>query len=188
MDLVNDKIIKINSDYSFGDFDCGDKDLNEFLTADSIPHSNQLLATTYIIEKDNRIVLYYSLLNDKIIATEIPDKKLKKQILGMIPYPKRNYKSFPAMKIGRLAISKDFQGNKYGTQILDYLKILFITNNRTGCRFITVDAYKESIPFYEKNGFKFLTNKDEHLDTRQMFFDLIQIFNTPELKYLFNQN
>lgn len=29
----------------------------------------------------------------------------------------------------------------------------FIIDNKTGCRFITVDAYRNAIPFYEKNGF-----------------------------------
>lgn len=36
-----------------------------------------------------------------------------------------------------------------------FLKDTFITNNRTGCAFVTVDALKEAIPFYQKNGFKF---------------------------------
>jgi hypothetical protein len=55
------------------------------------------------------------------------------------------------------------------------LKDLFVTNNRTGCRFITVDAYKDSLKFYEKNGFKYLTTTDINADTRLMFFDLKQL-------------
>jgi hypothetical protein len=30
-------------------------------------------------------------------------------------------------------------------RILDWLKILFLTANRTGCRFITVDAYNNPL-------------------------------------------
>lgn len=79
------------------------------------------------------------------------------------------------MKIGRLAVNVDFQGQGLGKIILDYLKQLFIENNRTGCKFITVDAYSQSLHFYEKNGFEYLTAKDAGDDTRLMYFDLIKI-------------
>jgi len=42
-------------------------------------------------------------------------------------------------------------------------------------RFITVDAYLSAIPFYEKNGFIQLTEKDENEYTRLMFFDMMDI-------------
>ena len=44
------------------------------------------------------------------------------------------------------------------------------------CRFLTVDAYKEALPFYEKNGFKFLVNNIEDCEfTVPMYYDLIQL-------------
>lgn len=45
--------------------------------------------------------------------------------------------------------------------------------NLSGCRFLTVDAYKSAITFYEKCGFQFLTEKDKEESTRAMYFDLI---------------
>jgi hypothetical protein len=50
---------------------------------------------------------------------------------------------------------------------------MFSTMRRSACRFITVDAYIAAIPFYEKCGFTFLTDKDKNLKTRAMYFDLI---------------
>ena len=79
------------------------------------------------------------------------------------------------MKIGRLGVSKEFKGNGVGRFILDYLKILFVTNNRTGCRCLTVDAYDQSLVFYEKNDFNYLTYKDKGKDTRLMYYDLNNI-------------
>ena len=52
------------------------------------------------------------------------------------------------------------------------IKHAFTNGNRTGCRFITVDAYAEATAFYQKNGFDFFTKRDEHEDTRLMYFDL----------------
>ena len=50
----------------------------------------------------------------------------------------------------------------------------FVCNNKTGCRFITVDAYNnpDTIDFYQRNEFDFLTPSDEQEDTRQMYYDL----------------
>jgi hypothetical protein len=76
---------------------------------------------------------------------------------------------------GRIKISK--RGNTkvfgIGTGILDALKVLFITK-RTGCKFITVDAYNQSIKFYENSGFRFLT-EGATSQTRPMYFDLFPL-------------
>lgn len=59
-----------------------------------------------------------------------------------------------------------------GSFLLDFIKTLFVINNKTGCRFITVDAYKAAVPFYEKNGFLPLTSKDNNEHTKLMYYDL----------------
>ena len=48
-------------------------------------------------------------------------------------------------------------------------------NKEQACRLITVDAYKQAIPFYQKMGFKFLTEDDKNDTTRLMFLDLTNI-------------
>jgi len=50
----------------------------------------------------------------------------------------------------------------------------FHYNNRTGCRFLTVDAYNRDniLKFYTKNDFQFFYDKDKNRKTRAMFFDL----------------
>ena len=51
----------------------------------------------------------------------------------------------------------------------------FTVGNKTGCRFLIVDAYNrsEAVSFYRRNGFEFLTSSDEADSTRIMYFDLI---------------
>ena len=53
---------------------------------------------------------------------------------------------------------------------------MFITDNRTGCRFITVEAYSDdkTINFYEKNNFDFYLDNDTEKPTRIMYFDLLR--------------
>ncbi|UFH54815.1 GNAT family N-acetyltransferase [Spirosoma sp. KNUC1025] len=131
----------------------------------------QLLTVTYIIESDTETIAFFSLLNDKISVLETNNKRAWNRFSRAVPNAKRQ-RSFPAMKVGRLGVNVSHHGKGIGTVILDYLKQLFIDNNRTGCRFITVDAYHQSLQFYERNGFKYLIEEDEGKDTRLMYFDL----------------
>lgn len=169
------KITRLHPDYNFKSFDCGDADLNEFLLKDSINHYNQLLCTTFLIEKDTEIIGFFSLLNDTISVKEVTGKN---KFLRVIPNSKRSYNYFPAVKLGRLGVCKTQQNAGLGSEILNFIKILFTTNNRTGCRYITVDAYQKSIKFYQKNYFDFLTDKDQKKQNRLMYFDLITIVNS----------
>lgn len=151
-------------------FDCGDNDLNDFFQNDSKDHAKQLLTVTYAFESQSETIAYFSVLNDNIRESDTTRKEFKK-ISKKIPHQKR-YKSHPAVKIGRFAVSRDYQGQGNGTMLMDYIKGLFINNNKTGCRFITVDAYNAAIKFYQKNGFDFLTTEDKDDNRRQMYFDL----------------
>lgn len=164
---------KLNKDTKILDFDCGDQDLNEFLFEDAKLYLESLLAVTYILEDrvNSKTVAYYCLLNDKIELD--PDEKSKWNKLNRtIPNSKR-YHAYPAVKIGRLGVSKEYTHQHIGENLILQIKILFARMNVSGCRFLTVDAYKEAIPFYKKCGFKFLTDKDTEDQTRSMYFDLI---------------
>ena len=173
--VVGAKLIRLSLDSTIKPFDCGDSDLNEFLAKDSKKFIENLLAVTYIIEDTENTIAFFSLLNDKISILDTETKnQWRKLVKDKLPYGKR-YNSYPAMKIGRLGVSILHKNQGWGTDILNYLKDLFVTNNRTGCRFITVDAYRDSLNFYEKNGFKYLTLSDKNSDTRLMFFDLKQL-------------
>lgn len=54
-----------------------------------------------------------------------------------------------------------------------------VVKNKTGCRFITIDAYNKNnvLSFYQRNDFKFLTEKDKNETTRTMYYDLILDYN-----------
>lgn len=152
-------------------FDCGKPDLNEFFHKDSIDHSLQLLAVTYAVEDKNETVAYFSVLNDNVRGEDTTNSR-KKKILKKIPHSKRGYPSHPAVKVGRFAVSKKYQKKGLGKALMDFIKGWFTIQNKTGCRFITVDADKDAVEFYKKNGFDFFTAKDEEKELRIMWFDL----------------
>ena len=157
-------------DYSkIGNFNCSDDDLNEFFQIDALEHKKELLAVTYSLKMatEELPVAFISFCNDAI--------QLSRQERGkLLPPKKARYQFLPAVKIARLGVQKEFQRHNIGTKFINMAKRLFLKDNRTGCRFMTVDAYNTDrvINFYKKNDFKFLHEKDSNKKTRIMYFDL----------------
>jgi GNAT superfamily N-acetyltransferase len=158
-------------------FDCKDPDLNQFLFQDAQNYLKELLGVTYLFEYGDITVAFFTVSNDKIVYSEdvFQSKSAWKRFLNVLPHKKR-LRELPAVKIGRLGVDAKFQGNEIGTQIIDFIKMFFVDKNKTGCRFITVDAYNNprTLSFYEKNGFQMLTETDESEETRLMYFDLMR--------------
>ena len=168
------RLIRLTQEHEIKPFDCGDEDLNDFLLNSSKQYLEQLLAVTYIFEDDKNSLAFYSLLNDRISIDQVEDKSVWNRFRKKLPNAKRT-SSYPAMKIGRFGINCEHQKLGIGSDLINFLKSWFITNNRTGCRYLTVDAYIQSLAFYEKCGFNYLTEKDKKQDTRLMYFDLMPI-------------
>jgi hypothetical protein len=169
------KLIRLEPDTVILPFDCGDTDLNGFLFDDAKNYAKDLMAVTYLIQNEEKTIAYFNFLNDKISHLELDGnlEKFAARVGVLLPKEKSHFKSYPAVKIGRLAVHIDFQnGQGYGRKIVNFAKAFFVKNNKTGCKFITVDAYRNSLPFYEKKGYKYLSNKDKKSDTRLMYYNL----------------
>ena len=164
----------------FRHFDCGDDDLNAFLLeketsgVNATLYENEHLARTYIVEDDvtHHIAAYFSLLNDKI-EREVSDSGVWNKLSRKIPNSKRR-SSYPALKIGRLAVDKYFQGSGLGRSIITFIQAWFLFNSRAGCRFVTVDALLGAEAFYGKCDFKPLSIPDAGDLTILMYYDLLR--------------
>ena len=172
-------ILLLTEGYSIKPFDCEDEDLNDFVFNEATPYQKELLATTFVMENNEQTLGYYSLLNDSLQLREdmfASKSQFRKFLRELMPYPKRHLKTIPALKIGRLAIDKSFKGKGLGSVIMaNIISKCIKMNKEQACRLITVDAYKQAIPFYQKMGFKFLTEDDKNDTTRLMFLDLANI-------------
>lgn len=172
MSLADFDFAPLTGDTDIMPFSCKDEDLNEFLLVDAKNYLKELMAVTYLFTDtdSHKTVAYFSVLNDKV--SYIPDERSFWNRLNRRINNRKRRKSYPSVKIGRLAVAKDYEGNDYGSEMLNFIKYAFTHGNRTGCRFITVDAYAESVGFYQKNGFSFFTDEDVNDRTRLMYFDL----------------
>lgn len=174
-------------------FSCGAPDLDDFLLNDALLYEKVLMGKTYcwLLKEDHRqIVGFVTLANAGIQTTHLQNNP-KRHLHKEIPYDKQG-RTYPAVLIGRVAVAQEFQGSDYrvGTQIMDFVKDWFVAyDNKTGCRFILVDAVNNphTLSYYERNGFKplFRRIQDEkdfyHIDeqnelkTRMYYYDLIKL-------------
>lgn len=88
-------------------------------------------------------------------------------------FPHRKHlSSYPAVKVGRLAVSLNYRKQGIGSDILSAIKQMLINQQSiSAMRFLTVDAYSSAIHFYDQNGFLPLTNEAED-DALPMYYDL----------------
>jgi GNAT superfamily N-acetyltransferase len=171
------KIYKLQDAQNLEGFDCGDKDLNDFLLNDSRYYRDTWLAVTYLLieNETNKVSAYFSLANDRIGINDFPENREFNRFRKHRFVNSKRLKSYPAAKICRLAIDESYKGQSLGSFLLSFIKTFFLENNKTGCRFLTVDAYQNAIPFYEKNKFVYLSDTDKDSQTRLLFFDLMDI-------------
>lgn len=116
----------------------GEKDLNAFLIDDALSSQNDLITRTYLCFLNNNLVGFITLLNDTVGKDNVDD--------GIEAY---EYGKYPAIKIARLAIQKEFRERDIGTSLLHWaLGKVNEVSKHVGCRYITVNAKQESIEFY----------------------------------------
>lgn len=165
-------IVDLLPDMYLGAFKCKEEDLNDFLINDSKDYQKELLSKTYLVihKATKDISAYFSLLND-VVKFEETEKTTRNRINRKIPNSKRR-SHYPAVKLGRLAVDARYADQGIGKYVLDNLKYIFTHSNRTGCRFLTVDALSSATSFYEHNGFHFFTDSDQDEYTRLMYYDL----------------
>ena len=192
MRFLEDKcsLFPLTSPQEIDGFSCGDSDLDEFFTRDCFAYAKELLGKTYCykLDKDTqKIVCAFTLANAGVRVSDLPNAR-KKKVESNIPHIK-TLKDYPAVLLARLGVSKEFRSLGIGSEVIEFVKLWFLDPlNKTGCRFVIVDAYnsQETIAFYEKNDFKMVFSSEQqekdylHLDdemslsTRLMFYDLMR--------------
>lgn len=132
------------------DFDCGDKDLNEFIKKDALKQKKEGWNTTYVATEIGckKVIGFFALSQDSITISSETKRKFGNE-----------YTSIPAIKIGRFAVDKKYQNKGIGQYILKYA-IGFIIQNicpLIGGIYITLDAYSNKSEWYKKH-FNFRKN------------------------------
>ena len=130
-------------------FDPGDEDLADFVRTDAIRLQAQGVARTYLAFYDDMLQGYITLLADAVV---LETRERKRLALSSQDHP-----VVPALKIARLAVGVAFRAtcNGMGTALVRLARSkALVVLEHAGCRLLTVDAYPQSVAFYEKVGFE----------------------------------
>lgn len=168
----------LSENFDLDSFDSTDADIDEFLKQDALNYQEEMMAKTYLFYKDrSTIIAFFSILNDclqdKGYSNNVWNKFHRKQ---SIPNRKR-IRQYPAIKIGRLGVAKDFQGTGVAYELMDFIKGFSILELKPACRLLLLDAYNkpQQLRYYKSNGFTFLFEDPENAKTRLMYYDLIEL-------------
>ena len=161
-------------------FETDTKELKDFLIEDAINNQEMAISTTYLwfYRPADQPAGYITLLADaiRVHGTPVGGTFLDKGV---------PYKTLPAIKIGRMCVDNRFKGRGIGTYMIYFTaKRAVEISESVGCRFIVVDAKREtgSIHFYKRLGFEILKSREK--GTIPMYFDLIKLIQLQRQKQL----
>ncbi len=136
-----------------GNFDCGDASLNEYIWYQAIKQQIDGSSIVYLAWQANILVAFVALSMSLITI----------DLLETAHVPEgTDYSYFPALMIGRLATDKRYQRRGIGSYLCRFAiaKALELREH-AGCQFVILNAKKDSIPFYVKNGFQLGRNRPD---------------------------
>ena len=173
------KITQI-SNYTKGEFKQLIKNINisieplkDYLSSMSYKHTVDGCFITYLLEDDNEVLGYISFSNTVIDSDCEEAKELLNVSKGM-KYP------IPTLKITRLAIVENFQGQGLGKLLIAFAEIkAFIQQESTGCKALVVDSKNAAIDFYKNANFIPIEN---YSDDDSIIFMIKKISTIKELK------
>jgi GNAT superfamily N-acetyltransferase len=151
-------------------FACGDPNLDRFImTEEAAAFEEAGLGRSYLVFHDGTLVAYYTLSNDSL-RIEYLDAGTS------LPRPvEQQVDAFPAVKIGRLAVARDWQNRGIGRHLISMIALeATLQGRRSGVRFLILEAMPESVAFYRKCGFNLTkeTRRERGKRNRTMFLDL----------------
>jgi ribosomal protein S18 acetylase RimI-like enzyme len=146
-----------------------EKELKAFLAEDALKQEKMEISATYLWfhNPTNKVIGYITLLTDaiKIQGTSLRERFTDQGV---------NYKTLPAIKIGRLCVSNEFRRMGIGKKMVVFsMRKLLEISEDVGCRFIVVDAKRGAIHFYKKLEFDILKEREKGII--YMYYDMYKI-------------
>ena len=179
---------------ALADFNCGREDIDDFFHNKAQAYEKAMFGKTYACCPDgdpDTIMGAITVANASIFTRHLSWRR--RDVIAADIEDEKSGQNYPAVLLGRLGVDRRFQHLHLGPQIIDFVKAWFSSeSNKSGCRFLIVDAYNEPglIKFYERCGLHLFFSTEEQekkyrnindregeppikLETRLMFFDLI---------------
>ena len=113
------KLVRLDPANAVKSFDCGDRDLNDFILNHAAAFQKYLIAVTYAcvdVDDASKVYAYCSLANDKVAITDFKDKAEFNRFRKKRGFPnEKRLKSYPAVKLCRLGVDETAKGLRFGS-------------------------------------------------------------------------
>ncbi len=142
------RVTPLETAHEVKEFDCGTKELNDFLRTTASQHQRKSISKTYVLIEDESptvIMGFYTVAIRKMVCKESLPVEMKKRMPSDIP----------GFTLARLAVSIHHQGKSYGEYLLAHaMGRVAKAAAQVGGYALFVDAKNSSAAsFYEKYGF-----------------------------------
>ena len=150
------------------EFECQDKDVENFLKLKAVDFDKRNKSRTYlIIDRENlsetvTIFGYYTITMKNLPFSETVSKSMIKRIDGY----SNNINSAEAILIGQFGKNYNYRNRINGSEIMDYtMDTVYSIHNLAGCRIVFLECFdnEKVVKFYQESGFLFLQNSGKYL-------------------------
>jgi ribosomal protein S18 acetylase RimI-like enzyme len=144
-------------------FDCGDETLNRYLrtqvSQDIRRHIANCFVAVEVIEAPagggtSRVAAYYTLSAASLPFTDLPAEESKR-----LP----RYPTIPAVRIGRLAVDRQFQRCGLGAAMLADATVRALKADAAAFMLVVDAKNEQAVKFYEKFGFRLVAGMSRTL-------------------------
>lgn len=139
------RLVLLAADHDLSGFDCGNDELNRWLSDHALASQKADLARTYLALSGQTVTGYFSLTTGSIRREAAP----KRYARGMPRHP------IPMILIARLAVDRRHQGERLGSRLLaEALRLAVSASDTAAARLVVVDAIDDrAAAFYRRWGF-----------------------------------
>ena len=145
------RLVSLNKSHDRLSFDCGEEALNRYFQTQATQDSRRRIANCFVAIDSvlGNIAGYYTLSSASIPTLDLPE-----DVTSRLP----RYPSIPAVRIGRLAVDKRFQGHGLGKALLADAAIKTISATPASFALIVDAKNEQAVEFYQHHGFRPLSN------------------------------
>ncbi|MCO5316609.1 MAG: GNAT family N-acetyltransferase [Solirubrobacterales bacterium] len=137
---------RLAADHDTTRFDCGVTALDEWIRTQALRAERAGVTATTVWTRpgDQQVLGFHSIAPTTVSREELPTKGIA-----------AGFTTIPGYLLGRLALDRDLQGRKLGSQLLlDAIETIVVAAERGGGRVIVVDAIDDrAVSFYRHHDF-----------------------------------
>jgi ribosomal protein S18 acetylase RimI-like enzyme len=150
------RLAPLGAEHDRGTFHCGEEALDRYFTTQATQDIRRRIANCFVAVEaaSNQVAAYYTLAAASIPFVDLPPEESKR-----LP----RYPTLPAVRIGRLAVDKKFQGRGLGGALLIDAARRSLQSPLAVWTLLVDAKNDKAAAFYEKFGFRALASQPRTL-------------------------